>query len=875
MADSAFSTLRRSFPWVLLLAPLMLAMSSGGAQAPVTQVAFPDVISLKTDRGPSQVAITDLNLDGKLDLVTVNALGNSISVMLGRGDGSFGPEARYAVADSKPYGLAFGRFNEDAYPDLVTSSAAGSALIVLLNNGSGGFAAPVTVPTEKATLAVAAGDLNGDGLADIAAAHPDGEEIALYFNQGKGRFIKGGSLPAMSRSLLIADLNQDGNLDLASADETADAVSVFLAEGHGKFAPARTFKTAAEPQLLHAADLNGDGRTDLLAASPDSDSISLLTNRGDGNFEHTGDLAVRQPTAIATTDIDGDGHLDLVVSEGASGSVAVLFQRGESFSPAIRFPVEGDHVNSLAVADLNRDGSPDIATANMASDTVSVLLKGVRVPRIEKFSPSPTARVQLTKGNLATEIRARFNTDLGVDSLAGGVIVYASQSGYHQAAVKYDERDHTVTLVPNAPAAKGKSDLQTAGRLVDFTPGEQVTVSFTKAIRSRLGIPMSTASTYSFTVAPREGSGQFVEAQRIDCLKIPGTLRAADMDNDGKIDIVALCREVDGIRVHFNGGNATFRHEDSVLLPTGGYGPWDLIPADLNRDGKLDIAVVNTFSSDLTIFYNEGNRKFSGPHTLPSGAGPMSLAASDLDGDGYLDIVTVTKGFPAVLVFVNDGKGGFKEPVTYRVAPSPYDVAAKDLNGDGAPDLVMTNLESDRGTILMNNGDGTFRKGEEFPLQLTKALTEEPVDVDSDGETDIVTVNTASDDISIFLNRGQGKFEQQKNVAVGPTPTDKVFGDFNSDGFVDMAITLDGGKVALLLNNGNGTFRRADTLGVGKNPTAPVSADFNGDGTLDLVVANQYSYDLSVLLNLPKKAAANGASVTGGSARGTGRGSSH
>jgi hypothetical protein len=168
----------------------------------------------------------------------------------------------------------------------------------------------------------------------------------------------------------------------------------------------------------------------------------------------------------------------------------------------------------------------------------------------------------------------------------------------------------------------------------------------------------------------------------------------------------------------------------------------------------------------------------------------------------------------------------------------------------------MTNLESDRGTILMNNGDGTFRKGEEFPLQLAKALTEEPVDIDNDGKVDIVTINTASDDISIFLNRGKEKFEQQKNVAVGPTPTNKVFGDFNGDGFVDMAITLDGGSVVLLLNNGDGTFRRADSLAVGKNPTSPVTADFNGDGTLDLVVANQYSHDLSVLLNLPKKAAA-------------------
>ena len=86
---------------------------------------------------------------------------------------------------------------------------------------------------------------------------------------------------------------------------------------------------------------------------------------------------------------------------------------------------------------------------------------------------------------------------------------------------------------------------------------------------------------------------------------------------------------------------------------------------------------------------------------------------------------------------------------------------------------------------------------------------------------------------------------------VGATPTDKAFGDFNNDGFVDIAVTLDGGTVAILLNNGDGTFRKVKEIPVGKNPTSPVTADFDGDGTLDLIIANQYSHNLTVLLNRP------------------------
>jgi hypothetical protein len=118
-------------------------------------------------------------------------------------------------------------------------------------------------------------------------------------------------------------------------------------------------------------------------------------------------------------------------------------------------------------------------------------------------------------------------------------------------------------------------------------------------------------------VQPERGSGEFVELERVRCDKIPGQLKAADFNNDGKMDIVALCREVDGIRVHLNRGNAKFDFDHHTLLKTGGYGPWDLVPADFNNDGLIDIAVVNTFSSNMAIFRNVGDGSFRDPIVAP------------------------------------------------------------------------------------------------------------------------------------------------------------------------------------------------------------------------------------------------------------------
>ncbi len=833
---------------VPLLALILWPFVPASPQAPSkAHLDYPSVITVRTAPGPNQVIISDLNLDKVPDIVTANSTDGSISLVTGIGNGTFHTPVRLAVPGRSPYSVVAARLNDDKYPDLVTANVGSANLSIFMSDGHGGYRSPVNVETDPGPMFVTAGDLEGKGRDDLLALNEQRDDVTVFLNGPAHVFHRdmslhvGGKMPV---AMLAVDVNNDGKKDIVTANNGSGNVSVLLNQGHRKFSASREFATGAGPVAICAGDFDGDGFQDLATANEAPETVSILMNNGDGTFRRVKDYPVKHPLSIAAVDVNGDKKLDLVVSERNSNSVTVLLNNGDgTFADPVHVPLAGSRVMSLAAADMNGDGKADIVGADFVNGDVAILLQGIRVPHVLGVSPTDKNRVLAEGIGLNQDIHVDFNTDLDPKTLnANTVLVYGAMSGYHHADIAYSAEAHSLTIHP-------KGSLVAKYKAVKFQAGETVNVILTNGIRARTGIPMKYGYTATFTVKPRDGTGNFVEAERMNCVKIPGRLRVADMDNDGHVDLVALCREVDSVRLHFNDGHGKFVSE--VTLPTRGNGPWDLTPADLNRDGLMDIAVVNTFTSDLVIFYNKGGRKFE-PVKIPSAAGPMGVIAADLNGDGWLDIATVMKGVPEVEVYLSDGKGGFLPPVSYPVAPSPYHITARDINGDGAVDLLMTNLESDRGTILLNNGDGTFRAPQEFPLLLAKALTDDPVDVNQDGMPDMVTVNTASDDISVFTNKGNGKFNEQVKYAVGASPTDQIFGDFNADGYPDVAVTLDGGKVALLMNNGDGTFKKTAELQVGKNPTSPVAADFDENGTLDLVVANQYSHDISILLNPPK-----------------------
>jgi hypothetical protein len=325
---------------------------------------------------PMGINAADLNGDGKLDLICAAAGG--LSVMMGRGDGTFLPMNDYKMPGLDDL-IVVGDFNRDGKIDVAGASMQGGGITVALGNGDGTFRAPLTLTSAGRSKGVIAGDFDGDGFLDLAAPIYDKNVVSVFLGRGDGSFSArkdsetgvGPSVPA------AADLDGDGKLDLAVpnyASATASTAAILLGNGDGTFRQPIIHNTGKGPLQIVAGDVNHDGIMDLVSADF-YHSVSVLMGQGHGVFAPAVKLkADSAPGSVELADMDGDGKLDIVVLNLHSNNVSILLNNGDgTFKTAINVPV-GRYPNSLVIGDFNGDGKPDIAVANLLGNSIAVLL---------------------------------------------------------------------------------------------------------------------------------------------------------------------------------------------------------------------------------------------------------------------------------------------------------------------------------------------------------------------------------------------------------------------------------------------------------------------------------------------------------------------
>lgn len=345
--------------------------------------------TLAVGTDPRGIITADFNGDGKPDVAVVDRGTNTITILLGNGDGTFATAASYATGFD-PIALAVGDFNGDGKLDLVTANRAAYTISILLGNGDGTFTSHVDYTAGTEPMAITTGDFNDDGYLDVAVVNNADNTVSIFPGVGDGTLQSPltFSVGASPIAIVAGDFNGDGNLDLAVADAGANNVGVLFGNGDGTLQNAVFYATDSDPSGLFTADFNGDGKLDLVTANNGADDISVLLNSGNGTFAANVVYAVGTlPFAISGGDFYGNGKIDIAVVNSGDNTVSIVPGNGNgTFSSAgsITFDV-GNQGLGMTVGDFNLDGRADLMVSNSEDNTVSVLLQ---VPSVTFSTPS-------------------------------------------------------------------------------------------------------------------------------------------------------------------------------------------------------------------------------------------------------------------------------------------------------------------------------------------------------------------------------------------------------------------------------------------------------------------------------------------------------
>ena len=352
---------------------------------------FQPAVNYLTGDGPLREQIADVNGDGIPDIITSN--GNTaatVSVLLGNGDGTFQHKRDFATgAQLGAFDVAVADLTGNGILDIATANANDDTVSVLLGNGDGTFKAPTIYPVGSRPSRIVAGRFGSDSdLPDLAVVNdPSGTSVgavSVLVNHGDGTFrspvaYRAGPSPA---GIALGDFASTGTLDIAVSDFRSNTVSILMGNGDHTFQPARNISVPgiANDNLV-AADFNNDGNLDLAALTFQGGhyQVSVLLGDGTGNFAPPLNTDLGPPsglTGFTVADFNNDGNLDLAeVTSQQDGSihVSVLLGNGDgTFTPPLNVHAGPDRSN-IAAAELNLDGPADPVTADSVDRAVTVL----------------------------------------------------------------------------------------------------------------------------------------------------------------------------------------------------------------------------------------------------------------------------------------------------------------------------------------------------------------------------------------------------------------------------------------------------------------------------------------------------------------------
>lgn len=701
-------------------------------------------LDVPTGSSPQGVAVGDFNKDGLSDFAVANTGSNTISVHLGKVDGTFQTPATLSTgAASAPTAIVAADLNLDGKIDLAVTLNGANTVMVFPGTGTGTFNSPLTFPVGTGPTAMVAANFNSDKKLDLAVVNNTASSVSILMNSSTTAaisFLAGSTISAglglTPTSIVAADFNRDTKLDLAVGSAGSSEVSVLLGTGTGTFGVPVNAAIGQRVYSVAAADLDKDGKFDLIAGT--DSAIAMKLGNGDGTFGATNwpwGVMVRGAIALYPLDVTGDGKIDVIaVSYNTSDvqtGITVLVNTtttigNPTFTPPPRRYGVGYQPRGIAFADFNFDGKQDVVVTAKGSNYASVLLgdgKG-------HFDPGLATAIGQAQCQFlaAADFNKDNKPDIAITCLGGKVQVFLGKGtgvfnapisltagagpqdmaaadfngdGYIDLAVaNKNSNNFSVFLNNKAGGFNAPANYPTGSGPVGLVAG-----NLTLAGRVDLAVINFTASTLQ--VFPGSTTGTFGTPATYPVAASPQGIVAGDFNNDGKLDLAVAA--VGAVSVLPNNAGTFPTHTDYVLSGQ----PTRITTASLRNNGVLDLVTTLPVSKQVAVFLGNNNGTFAAPVKYPALWGGVGLAIADFNNDSKLDVAVAT-GDPIVSVHLGKGDGTLLPLLSHYVGAGPnesdaFDIAAIDVNNDGFSDFVTANYGDATYAVYLNTPVAALR----------------------------------------------------------------------------------------------------------------------------------------------------------------------
>ena len=817
---------------------------------------------------PNAIQVSDFNNDAKTDVVVVN--GSGATVFLGNGDGTLGTPANYGGSNFAT-SVAVGDFNADGKIDLAVSSyGAGpnGVVSVMLGKGDGTFFPPVNYSSAVSPFSIVKADFNGDGKLDLATANIQVDNVSVLLGNGDGTFqafVNYATPRLFPYELSVGDLNNDGKSDIVVVGG-GSGLSILKGKGDGTFQESVNFEAGA--RFVINLDLNGDSKLDLIAGW--IDSISVLLNQT-GPYTISGVTRDNNGAALSAVMVFLTGGATMVSVTDATGAYAfndltagqtyteIPVKTHYTFEPDSRVfsnlssNVTADFVgrlNTYSISGKVRDsfgnGMAGVAVTLSGATSQATTTSGdgsyafANLAAGQNYTVTPSfAKFQFippfaTVINLSSSRVINFIGSVATYTISGGVTNVDTGSSSVSNFTMVLSGTRTGTAVTDS-FGYSFSGLPVDGNYTVTAYAAAPNAVFTNFV-------LLPPSSRSFAALSSNMTGNF-SAKRLGFSTGPDPLGIArgDLNGDGKQDVVVAATTGTNINVLLGNGDGTFQPHVAYSAASN---PINVAIADFNGDGKLDVVSTNFFGSNVSVFIGNGDGTLQTRVDYPAGSQPNHLSVADFNSDGKLDLATL--GSPNTLsILLGNGNGTFQAPSTSAISTAAFSILPADLNGDGKLDLVTLGFPGSM-LVLLGHGDGTF----ENPV--TYAAANEVVkatfgDLNNDGKLDVAVAARLPNKLLVFFGRGDGTFQNAITTSFLLEPADLIANDFDGDGKQDIAVAGSSGSVGLLAGNGDGTFGSASFYPA-SFPRRLVAGHFNNDGRLDIALTSGNG-EVNTLLN--------------------------